>query len=513
MLPKLSVSRRLGLLWGVSLVSLVALSAVMITDKRRQMLDDRRAATKHVVEVAAGVLRSFEAAEQSGALTRAEAQTRAKEMLRTLRYEGKEYLWIHSLDETVMVMHPTKPELEGKSLLENRDPTGKPLFVEMNALVKQSGAGFEEYKWPRPGSEKPVPKISYVQGFTPWSWVVGSGIYIDDVDTAFWSDVRTLSLWVLGFALLLSGGFFVSRRSILTPLGEVMRMAERMARGDLSVTLKEREEADELDAMLNSLARMQSQLHTMVSAIRHGSEVMKGTMGQVLEGNVTVERTTQAQVARLEEAASTIEELSRTVQANANTAEEVDARAHDTARLAGEGGEAMALVNERMREVRQHAKRIGEITELIDEISFQTNLLAINASVESARAGEQGRGFDVVATEVRALALRSTQAAREIKTLVRDTTQSITESAVASEGASAAVNQVLAAANNLSQLVTTISRATHEQAEALSQASSAVSDIDRSTQENVAMVGQTAKAARGLSGEAQSLVEAVAQFH
>jgi methyl-accepting chemotaxis protein len=510
----LSVSRRLLGLGVFSLAARVVLASLLVSDKRRQMLDDRRLATKHVVEVARGLVEQFAAQQQAGLLSVDEAQARAKSALKGIRYEGQEYFWVHTQGSTpTMVMHPTKPALDGTSLVANKDPTGKAIFVDMNQVVASQGAGFVEYSWPRPGADLPVPKISYVAGFAPWGWVIGSGIYVDDVSSAFWADVRRLSLSLLAISLVLAAGFLLVRRSILEPLREAMAVAERTAAGDLAVVTAHRPGSDEFSELLNSLGRMQNQLQTMVSAIRHGAETMRGTMKDVLGGNVAVERAAQDQVARLEETSSTIEELSSTVKANAETARTVDARARDTAELAATGGEAMHRVTEAMKTARSHAGRIGEMSDLIDELAFQTNLLAINASVEAARAGDQGRGFAVVANEVRTLALKSASAAKEIKTLVRDTTVSIQDSAQAADGAGQVVAQVVSAAQGLASLVSDITNATREQAQALSQASSAVTDIDRSTQQSVSVVGRTAEAARGLSGEAQSLIDAVSQFH
>ncbi len=507
----LSVSRRLLGLGVFSLGALIVLASLLVADKRRQMLDDRRLATRHVVEVARGLVEQYAALEKAGTLTHQQAQAQATAALKAIRYEGKEYFWVHTQGAPTMVMHPTKPALDGTSLVDNKDPTGKAIFVDMNQVVEKDGAGFVEYSWPRPGSDLPVPKISYVAGFAPWGWVIGSGIYVDDVSTAFWADVRRLSLSLLAIAGVLAAGFLVVRRSILEPLREAMAVAERTAAGDLAQVTATRTGSDEFSELLNSLGRMQVQLQTMVAAIRRGAETMRGTMKDVLGGNVAVERAAQDQVARLEETSSTIEELSSTVKANAETARTVDARARDTADLASTGGQAMHRVAEAMKTARANAGRIGEMSDLIDELAFQTNLLAINASVEAARAGDQGRGFAVVANEVRTLALKSATAAKEIKGLVRDTTASIQESAHAADGAEVVVAQVVTAAQGLASLVSDITSATREQA--LSQASTAVTDIDRSTQQSVSVVGRTAEAARGLSGEAQSLIDAVSQFH
>ena len=159
----------------------------------------------HVVESAHGALVHFHALETSGKLSREQAQQQAVAAVKALRYEGSEYFWINDMHPT-MIMHPIKPELDGKDLSATADPNGKKLFVEFVDEVKRNGAGFVAYYWPKPGADRPVPKISYVKGFAPWGWVIGSGIYVDDVDAEFRSSARyfagllALVVLVLGIA-------------------------------------------------------------------------------------------------------------------------------------------------------------------------------------------------------------------------------------------------------------------------------------------------------------------------
>jgi methyl-accepting chemotaxis protein len=175
-----------GKLFGMTvatIAALVFLIAVVLINGRSQMMEDRQDKVRNLVEVAVATVAHFEQQERAGTLPREQAQKAAKDALRAMRYQGNEYFWINDLSD-VMVMHPIKPEMEGTKLDQIRDKNGKLLFVEFNRVVKAQGAGFVDYLWPKPGAADNVPKISYVAGFQPWGWVIGSGIYIDDVDAS-----------------------------------------------------------------------------------------------------------------------------------------------------------------------------------------------------------------------------------------------------------------------------------------------------------------------------------------
>jgi methyl-accepting chemotaxis protein len=495
----------------MSLLALLITAGALIFGKRQQMLEDRRRATQHVVEVALAVVQGFQVLEAKGELKREDAQARATAALKLLRYGGTEYVWVHDLDAR-MVMHPTRPELDGKALHELKDPDGVPIFLVMNERVRKDGKGFVDYQWPRPGSDHPVPKVSFVQGFAPWGWVVGSGIYVDDVSTAFRADVLRLSVGVLALALLLALGVVAVTRSIVRPLREAMALAERTAAGDLSAHLDVPAEGDELTALLRSLARMQQQLHATVSGLRRVSEVIDGAARNLSEGNQEVEQRTRDQVVRIEETASTLEELSTTVKQNAATAQRVDDDAKEAATVASQGGEAVMKVVGLMKRMTESARRIGDISGVIDEMAFQTNILALNANVEAARAGEHGRGFAVVASEVRSLALRSAASAREIKQLVLQVAQETEQGVAQATEAGEVVSRVVQAAHGLATLVGDISHASQEQSSAINQAASSVTEIDQATQQNADVVHRAATTAQSLSAEAATLARAIAEF-
>jgi diguanylate cyclase (GGDEF)-like protein/PAS domain S-box-containing protein len=197
---------------AVALGAMALIATLALMDERSRLMEDRAVKTRHLVESAHGVLVHFHALQQRGELTEGEAKRAALDTIRTMRYDGSEYFWINDLQPR-MVMHPMMPELDGKDLSDFTDPNGKRLFVAFADTVRKNGAGFVDYLWPKPGLTQPVPKISYVKGFSPWGWVIGSGIYIDDVNHIFWDAMRW-QVGIIAVAILLLGGLMalVARR-------------------------------------------------------------------------------------------------------------------------------------------------------------------------------------------------------------------------------------------------------------------------------------------------------------
>jgi methyl-accepting chemotaxis protein len=177
----LSIAKRLGLLIASALIGVVVLTTLFLVSERSLMMEERTSAVRQNVEAASSLVASFHKLSVEGKLTEAAAKQQAMSALRAMRYSGNEYFWINDYTP-VMVMHPIRADLDGKDLTENKDPTGKRLFVEFVNVVKSRGAGPVVYLWPKPGSDHPVEKVSYVQGFQPWGWIVGSGVYVDTLD-------------------------------------------------------------------------------------------------------------------------------------------------------------------------------------------------------------------------------------------------------------------------------------------------------------------------------------------
>ncbi|MCQ9376200.1 cache domain-containing protein, partial [Methyloversatilis sp. XJ19-13] len=254
----LTVQRRLMVMVTVTLAAFVALAAILLFAMRDNMLDDRKSAARFAVESAWGVIESFEKRAASGELTQDEARRQAIATLRTLRYNGEDYFWINDFGPR-MVMHPTKPELEGKDLSGSKDPNGKTLFLEMVAVAKADGAGFVDYMWPRPGSTDPVAKVSYVRAFAPWGWIVGSGIYVDEVDALILDQALWVVLGVMVVALAIGVPNIRLGRSIASRLRDAGRHADAISTGMLDRSI-DAGALDEIGHLLQALDKMRADL-------------------------------------------------------------------------------------------------------------------------------------------------------------------------------------------------------------------------------------------------------------
>ena len=200
---KLSVSRRLVVLVGFAVAAMAVLVGVLMTSERAMLLRERQDSVRQAVETAHGILVHFHGLAAKGSMPEDEAKQRAKDAVRTLRYSGEEYFWINDMHPKV-VMHPIRPEMEGQDQNQRKDPNGKFLYVEFVEIVKKSGGGYVDYMWPKPGSDAPVDKASYVKGFAPWGWIVGSGVYVDTVQATFLSRLTQAAGITLVLTVLLA---------------------------------------------------------------------------------------------------------------------------------------------------------------------------------------------------------------------------------------------------------------------------------------------------------------------
>ena len=322
----------------------------------------------------------------------------------------------------------------------------------------------------------------------------------------------TMNLILSGLAVVL-GGLFAWRvsKSITAPLAQAVSVAETVARGDLGQPIHA-VTRDETGRLLRALHDMQDKLAGAVRTIRAGSETISSAAGQIAAGNTDLSSRTEEQAASLEETAASMEELASTVKQNADNARQANQLAASASEVAQRGGAVVSAVVSTMGDISASSRKISEIVSVIDGIAFQTNILALNAAVEAARAGEQGKGFAVVAGEVRSLAQRSAQAAREVKTLIEASVSKVAEGAGQAENAGTTMQEVVASVKRVTDIMGEIAAASQEQASGIEQVNRAVSQMDEVTQQNAALVEEAAAAAGSMQDQAHALVRAVGVF-
>ena len=332
-----------------------------------------------------------------------------------------------------------------------------------------------------------------------------------DSQVAF-AESNTVLGVVMVFAVLVATllGWTLSRR-ITAPIAEAVTVAREISGGNLAVGIRVTGR-DETAELLSALEEMRNKLSDVVAGVRRNADGVATASAEIAQGNNDLSARTEQQASALEQTAASMEELGSTVKQNADNARTANQLAMSASSVASQGGEVVAEVVTTMKGINDSSRRIADIIGVIDGIAFQTNILALNAAVEAARAGEQGRGFAVVAGEVRNLAQRSAEAAKEIKSLITASVERVEQGTVLVDRAGTTMTEVVSSIRRVTDIMGEISAASSEQSSGVSQVGEAITQMDQATQQNAALVEQSAAAAGALTTQAQELVKAVAVF-
>lgn len=531
----------MGLSLATWLLLVIAAYGLLIPYIRGLLMIEKQAAITSLVQQATSMLVSFQKQIEDGTLEQEDAQQKAANRISSIRYEnGSNYIWINDLAPK-MVMHPLRPELNGKDLSDNKDPNGKALFVEMVNVCKEKGKGFVRYAWPKAGSTKPVPKLSYVELYQPWGWILGTGIYIDDVDTAMQTiqlRVGGILIGILSLSVLLA---WQAARSVTGPVNEIVASIKDIAQGEGDLTkrlpIHAKNEIGELAEWFNTFV---GKLHLIISQVSGNalqlasaatqlnatSREMKESVSQLSSQTVTLATAGEEMAATSNDIAGNCHHAAEKAQQAAQTTQQgfnVVSSTVNGIRIRGEETKMNAAL---VASLGKRSEQIGDIVGTIEDIADQTNLLALNAAIEAARAGEMGRGFAVVADEVRALAERTTKATKEISDMIRGTQQE-TATAISSmeagvrgteQGAQeaaqleTALQSILQQVNSVTDQINQIATAAEEQTSTTREISHNVLNLNELAQQNNNAIQESAMTTASVSQQAEELQRLVNQF-
>lgn len=539
-LRKFSIQQRLAMLVVLIISGIIALDAMSLSEEYHSLIAQKKFTTNELIDSTYGIVEHYYALQKKGELTEAQAQKQALSIIASLRYDTNNYFWINDFTPN-MIMHPIKPQLNGKNIGGVKDPDGNALFIDMVNIVKAKGEGFVYYKWAKPGFDDPVDKIGFVKGFTPWQWIIGTGTYLDDIDATFAEQRNMIIIDSVVIAIVIIGLSYVIGNSILVPTRSAAELMKDIAQGDGDLT----KSLD--DSGQDEISRLSNYFNEFTGKMRQLLQDVADNTSQVLEHAEAVSGasdTTQSLIQNQNDitvqVATAMEEMTSQIKEVSDNASSAEQAANDARNNTSDGKEIISHTIKQMQslssnidEVSQvvaslasESDNIGSVLDVIRGIAEQTNLLALNAAIEAARAGEQGRGFAVVADEVRTLANRTEQSTNEIQQMIQKL-QAGAQEAVAAVKVSQdislkTVEQTAKADDSLSEIDrlmevisdmnTQIARATEQQSQAADEVNLRINDLAGMTDESLATTEQLSETSQKLKVSSNAMSEVVGRF-
>lgn len=497
---------------------IVAFTGLIAYQSYDEIYKNRENQLKSLVDTAYNIVENYHQLSLKGEMTESDAQNAAKRALKNARYgtEGKaqEYFYIFNT-QGIVIMHPGHPDWDGvKNVADVMTSPGKYGMSDIvNASLRSdTGNAVLHIDFPKLGEEKPVDKIEYVRQVSSWGWIVGSGMYTDDLD-----DILMHKMWViigegLVVILILSGLCLWLVNSVFKAIGgeprEAIKLMEQVSKGHLNVHINTKHNG----SLLFFLNKMTDELGLLINHIKRSSGEILVASSEISQGNQDLSVRTEESAYNLQSVASSTTEISTSAQSSLDNTKQSKILTSDAIGKVEEGHKIFENIVDTMDGIKESSSKISEITSVIDGIAFQTNILALNAAVEAARAGEHGKGFAVVAGEVRKLSQQSATAAKEIKDLINSSSQLINKGNKEVVEFERSIKDINDSIKKVEEVNNEINIASEEQSQGIMQIGVAINQLDSVTQQNAALVEEAAAASASLNEQVKSLLSSVERF-